>query len=89
MRDAWHGNCSSQVFEATVSMHSENSCVTGAIIMLETHVGDYLKHEHDWCAIPLHEDAQICASCGQIKESQISDSCDTQDGEIEFVACSR
>lgn len=31
-------------------------------------------HEHDWCAIPLHEDAQICAKCGEIMQPAASDS---------------
>lgn len=55
--------------------------------MLENHVGDCSEHEHDWCTIPLHEDAQICARCGQIKESQLSDTSETEDLEAEFVAC--
>jgi hypothetical protein len=55
--------------------------------MLENHAGVCLEHEHNWCAIPLHEDAQICAKCGQIRESHLSDFCDTEDFEIESVAC--
>jgi hypothetical protein len=55
--------------------------------MLENHVGVCLEHDHDWCAIPLHEEEQICARCGQIKEGQISDSSETEDLEAEIVAC--
>jgi hypothetical protein len=33
-----------------------------------------LDHEHDWCAIPLHEDAQICARCGEIRQPEIANS---------------
>lgn len=43
-------------------------------IMTENHVGICSEHEHDWCAIPLHEDEQICAKCGEITRSQTSDS---------------
>jgi hypothetical protein len=38
---------------------------------MENHIGVCLDHEHDWCAIPLHEDAQICARCGEIMQPQI------------------
>ncbi len=55
--------------------------------MLENHVGVCSEHEHDWCAIPLHEEAQICARCGQIKESQISNASETEGLETEIVAC--
>ncbi len=57
--------------------------------MLENPVGVCLEHEHEWCAIPLHEDAQICARCGEIREPQTSDSYDTQGPEIEFFVCGR
>lgn len=41
--------------------------------MMDNHVGVCLDHEHDWCDIPLHEDAQICARCGEIRHPQISE----------------
>jgi hypothetical protein len=56
-------------------------------MMLENHIGVCLEHEHEWCAIPLHEEAQICARCGQIKESQLSEASQTEDLETELVAC--
>jgi hypothetical protein len=36
--------------------------------MIENHTDRCLDHEHEWCEIPLHEDAQVCAQCGEIRE---------------------
>jgi hypothetical protein len=55
--------------------------------MLENHAGVCSEHEHDWCAIPLHEEAQICARCGQIEESQIYGASETEELETDLVAC--
>jgi hypothetical protein len=57
--------------------------------MLENRISVSSEHEHDWCAIPLHEEAQICARCGQIQESQIADASETDNLETEFFACYR
>ena len=57
--------------------------------MMEKYIGVCLDHEHDWCAIPLHEDAQICARCGEIRQSQMSDSSEAMDELFELVACGR
>lgn len=45
--------------------------------MMEIHDSSCLDHKHDWCAIPLHEDAEICAKCGEIRQPQPSDSPET------------
>lgn len=42
--------------------------------MAENHVGICSEHEHDWCPIPLHEDEQICAKCGEIMRTETADS---------------
>jgi Fe2+ or Zn2+ uptake regulation protein len=56
-------------------------------MMLENHVGVCEENEHDWCAIPLHEEAQICARCGQIKESQLSEVPENEDLDKESFHC--
>jgi hypothetical protein len=40
---------------------------------MESYIGSCSEHEHEWCVIPLHEDAQICARCGKIIPTQETD----------------
>ena len=57
--------------------------------MIENHAGVCLDHEHDWCSIPLHEDVQICAKCGEIKEPPLSDPSEASDPQTDSDCCLR
>jgi hypothetical protein len=54
---------------------------------MESHIGGCLDHEHEWCVIPLHEDAQICALCGKITPTVEIDGFEDTDRLTEIVAC--
>ena len=54
--------------------------------MMEIPSNTCLDHEHDWCAIPLHEDAEICANCGEIRQPQPDDSSELLGLEDESLA---
>ena len=54
---------------------------------MENYIGVCLEHEHDWCVIPLHEDAQICARCGEIMPTQITDALEATEQLAELVTC--
>jgi hypothetical protein len=54
---------------------------------MENYIGGCSEHEHDWSVIPLHEDAQICARCGKIMQTQETDDFEATDRLTEIVAC--
>ena len=54
---------------------------------MEKYIGVCLEHEHDWCVIPLHEDEQICARCGEIMQTQMTDAFEAADRLTELVTC--
>lgn len=59
--------------------------------MMENHVCVCLEQDHDWCAIPLHEDAQICAKCGEIRQpltAELSEIAELEDDLLDdFRSC--
>ena len=52
---------------------------------MDKYIGVCLDHEHDWCVVPLHEDAQICARCGEIMQTQMTDAFEAADRLTELV----
>ena len=52
---------------ATVMVECTVYSPDGETMNAET-AGSCPEHEHEWCEIPLHEDARICAKCGEIRE---------------------
>ncbi len=54
---------------------------------MDCYIESCLDHEHDWCEIPLHEDAQVCARCGKIMQTQETDGFEEADQLTEIVAC--
>jgi hypothetical protein len=55
--------------------------------MMDNYASICLEDEHDWCTIPLHEDAQICARCSEIKKHILSDSIEDSNLPIGLVVC--
>jgi hypothetical protein len=55
--------------------------------MMDNPIGSCLDHEHDWCVIPLHEDAEICVKCGEIRHPETADSSEAIEIGAELMGC--
>ena len=55
--------------------------------MMENHVCVCLEQDHDWCAIPLHEDAQICSICGEIMQLEEEESAEHIELDSDLAVC--